>query len=96
MENLGKINKYCCASCNHAIVTRNRDSGVTPMFMKCVNGKCKKEMASQFYMVPQDLPFTHEWYAPNDAEKATLKLEVLDHVQKGGLLLRKLSLPCVS
>src|SRR5579885_3818083 len=33
---------------------------------------------------------THEWYKPEGVERATLSPDELDHVERGGLLLRKI------
>lgn len=37
-------------------------------------------------------PPTWEWYSPSDVERRTLDVGTLEHVEKGGLLLRKIDL----
>lgn len=34
---------------------------------------------------------TYEWYAPDERERRTLKPDTLDHVERGGLLLRPIA-----
>ena len=99
-EEKGKINAYICEDL-HTTITENLHEGTTPMFITC--RECEKtsrtpRMAtSRMYRVNQSLKATHEWYNPNGEE---LKQELanahplshaglLEHVGKGGLLLRK-------
>lgn len=90
-----KINKYTCNN-GHALVTRDRDEGVTPMFVPC--SKCKgktidKMARSHFYNVEGNPTPTHEWYSPGLVHRLLMKLNrhpAYPHVKMGGLLLRKI------
>ena len=88
-----KINIYACGN-GHETVTKDLHEGTTPMFIGCP--KCSQDLGqsvssySKWYDVPQDLVPTHEWYAPEEAEKKTLDEQTLEHVNLGGLLLRKI------
>lgn len=90
MEGQNKVNAYICEEL-HITVTKNVDAGVTPMFIGCP--ECKKihskhAMAtSRMYRVNQSIPHTHEWYKP--ASNEGLNHFEIEHVEQGGLLLRK-------
>lgn len=88
----GKKNVYRCESCSFEFVTVDRDTGTTPMRTRCKNpNDCKGYAQSSFYRVDQALPPTYEWYSPNQAEqKAISNPAVKQHVDMGGLLLRKI------
>jgi hypothetical protein len=86
---IGKKNQYYCVSCRRAVVTVDRDDGVTPMLIPCQFG-CKAVMHSAFYKVNQDLPATHEWYRPGEEELKNASPAMRDHVSRGGLDIRKI------
>jgi len=55
---------------------------------------CGAFMESAFYRVPQDLEPSHEWYAPGERERKRMRRKGdpnLEHVENGGLLLRRIS-----
>lgn len=96
METAGARNAYCCEKCHGQIVTVNLADGTTPFMIKCRANwpsECDGMAQSQFYNIDQTTPATWGWHRP-DAEE-TQRLESLhpgmaQHVQSGGLVLRKL------
>lgn len=86
-EQAGMVNTYVCGS-QHAVWTRNADSGTTPFIIRCPAPDCGRESRSQFYRVPQHLEASHEWYKPSDLRGLTPGER--NHVQRGGLLLRQI------
>lgn len=92
--------QYPCEGITYAI---HVDEGVTPMFLACrAEGKepedaqCTGTAVSIMYPpppVPESVieAVAWEWYMPDAEEKATLGEAMLDHVEKGGLMLRKLT-----
>lgn len=88
----GQVNVYTCPKCKGRTVTIDADDGVTPFMINCRSvGGCHEEMAeSSFYRVDQNLVPTYEWYRPVGDELAMLKGEMREHVDKGGLLLRRI------
>ncbi len=89
----GKINVYVCQKCRGRTVTIDTDDGTTPFMIKCRSaGGCHEAMAeSSFYRVNQNLIPTYEWYRPVGEELAALEGEMKEHVDKGGLCLRRIS-----
>ncbi len=92
MEKARRINVYVCPKCKGETITINAVDGLTPFLIKCRSvGGCHEEMAqSSFYRVDQNLIPTYEWYRPDQAELAGLDEGVRDHVQRGGLILRRI------
>lgn len=87
----GYVNGYTCERCWHQTVTIDRDEGVTPFLIRCTSpGPCRGMAKSAFYRVPTELGVlaTHEWYRPSVAEQRSLDAAELDHVARGGLLMR--------
>ncbi len=85
---LDRFNVYVCRSCRGHIVTRDVDKGVTPFTTSCkVTDGCPGLMQSSMYRVAQFGPETHQWFRPANA--AGLTQNTLDHVARGGLLLRE-------
>lgn len=99
-ENKNRINLYRCRG-GCATVTIDREPGVTPFTTECPVCKRMKrkigtgfyetsEAVSHCYRVSQNHTPTHEWYRPDsimglsDWEK--------EHVLKGGLLLRPITM----
>ena len=95
-----KRNAYFCKSCRKVTITVDIDEGVTPMFIRCPH--CLMGMAGSFmYHLPGcmavevvngkifPLPADFEWYKPGTIQFAMLSKEEKDHVNKGGLLMRK-------
>ncbi|WP_407155192.1 hypothetical protein [Bradyrhizobium sp. STM 3557] len=85
----GKKNIYVCEKCRGHVVTVDVDAGVTPFMIACeAVEKCSGMMKSSMYRVfDQDIGASHEWYRPSIA--TSLSGATLDHVMKGGLLLRR-------
>ena len=85
------VNAYVCDNL-HITVTKDVDRGVTPMFIGCPECKTlyKKHLmaSSRMYRVNQSAPHTHEWYRP--ASNEGLSQFEIEHVEQGGLLLRKI------
>lgn len=86
-EQSGLINQYTCNVCGETITTVNLDEGTTPAMLACrVTEGCRGNMHSAYYMVDQGLLADYEWYKPKKLPKGDMR----QHVQMGGLLLRKL------
>jgi hypothetical protein len=97
----GKLNAYVCtpsplpssiikSGCGYSITTIDRDTGVTPMFVKC--GHCGGVATSRMYRTtctPEEA--THEWFRPAselELPKGHTLESVKEHLLNGGLLLR--------
>ncbi len=97
----GKKNRYTCErDPKHVVTTVDRDAGTTPFMIACET--CKNAgfagktyrypmMVSSMYRVPQGYPATHEWYAPDKAERDRETPAVRQHIDMGGLLLREIA-----
>lgn len=89
----GKINTYTCPK-GHVTVTIDLADGTTPMMLRCKqkdnDGKhnCTEFASSGWYNVAQNLKPEYEWYKPENLKG--LNPDEKEHVQKGGLLLRKI------
>lgn len=83
----GKINVYECPD-GHQTVTIDLEDGTTPMMMNCRTPNCGKTSCSKWYRVDQNLKPEFEWFKPTDMKK--LNPAERDHVQRGGLLIRKI------
>lgn len=94
-------NGYKCESCGKVIITIDVHRGVTPFTLACrVNTAfCKGTMKSFGYPkdgVPPPEEFQQRykdrvwhWYRPNQAEFIALDFGSMDHVMRGGLLIKK-------
>ena len=98
-HNKNMLNIYTCrdkdmgsrgGGCGHAMITIDRDWGVTPFLTKC--RKCGGVAQSQGYRGTQPgmIP-THEWHRPDSLDG--LDVGSIDHVLKGGLVLREIEKP---
>lgn len=103
--NEGKINLYICdgeparpslpglpakaaePGCGAFMVTVDREPGVTPFMTSCP--ACKASATSNMYRVPQHWPADHEWYRPDQLD-ADMTPWTVEHLLKGGLILRKI------
>lgn len=85
----GKLNIYTCDTCRGHIITRDLDTGVTPFMTSChATPDCKGSMSSSFYRVAeQRTRASRVWARPIISD--LLKPDVLEHVMKGGLILRE-------
>lgn len=94
MEKQGARNSYRCEKCQGTIVTVNLADGVTPFMVKCrahwPDTSCDGMAQSGFYRIDQSTPPGWGWHRPGEAELSNLAEDVREHVQRGGLLLRKL------
>lgn len=89
-EAQNRINVYTCPH-GHKTVTINRDQGTTPFLIRCPDLTCDDMAQSCMYQCDQTLKPQFEWYRPSEAEQQSLEPEVLEHVQRGGLLKRRIS-----
>ena len=98
----GRYNVYTCPDGHHT-VTLDVDDGVTPMFLACrhdgTETGCMKRATSSCYPdgpLPEFLrekfeQFGWEWYRPSLKWARRKGPEMLDHVLRGGLDLRRRS-----
>ncbi len=88
----GARNLYQCDACGGVIVTVHKHHGVTPMFLACrATPDCRGSMASCMYLpFPELLQPTHEWYTPDADELKTFSAGMRQHVEQGGVVLRKI------
>jgi hypothetical protein len=90
-KNEGRKNLYQCErDPSHLIVTVDLEAGVTPFLIECE--RCKEEghrasMKSAMYHLHAMTVATHEWYRPDSL--AGFSRWTRDHLEKGGLILRK-------
>ena len=85
----GYINIYTCSECGYQLVTRDVDEGVTPFTTPC--DRCNGLAQSAGYRIPPFFPGVpiKQWYRPDSLDG--LSPAEIDHVTRGGLLLRKIS-----
>lgn len=92
----GRKNIYRCPDCGGETITIDVDDGTTPMFLACRAsgdiGQCRGRAVSSMYEVDPDVEPKWEWYRPSLTNAWRKGPEVLDHVERGGLLLRPISL----
>ena len=82
-------NLYTCDTCHGETVTIDTDKGVTPFMISCrVTPDCKGFMVSSFYNCHPSRVAQYEWYRPETIDG--FAPETIEHVMKGGLLLRPL------
>ena len=89
---VGRKNIYVCRECKGHIVTVDRDDGTTPFMTNCeATEGCRGTMQSSLYRVfDQTMAAGFEWYRPDSSQMKSATLHTLDHVNNGGLLLRKI------
>lgn len=95
-DNNSRRNAYVCDNrtwsegakpgCGYFIITVDREPGVTPAMLTCP--KCGNLAGSKFYKIASYLEPTHEWYRPETLDGLTPG--EIDHVENGGLLIRKI------
>lgn len=89
LEESAKTNLYVCG-CGWNVITKDVDAGVTPLMIQCE--QCGRFAKSELYRVKgeQQDQHTKEWYRPTLERvlKLRKKPEELNHVLRGGLLLR--------
>lgn len=92
MEAAFARNAYVCETCGHRTVTVNACEGVTPYLIRCRFNCCGGTAKSQLYRISQHERPTFEWYSPEAEERQKLDRHTLQHVEHGGLLLRRLEI----
>lgn len=89
----GKKNLYICDDCGHGYVTQDRDSGVTPFTMRCLNPNCRALAKSMFYACPQEMLAEVTpallWVTPSALELHGKPAAYVEHVKRGGLVARE-------
>ena len=90
----GRINQYKC-ECQQLFVTVDTDEGVTPFAVRHKSFQpgtdCEGMARSRFYSEAlQKMQATHEWFTPSALDAVKMGKQVLEHIQKGGLVLRRL------
>jgi hypothetical protein len=90
-------NVYTCPKCKGMTVTVDIDEGVTPMFLNCRasgrEGDCDGMAVSAMYPKgprPPHVPApAWEWFKPTGKDYARLSPAMKEHVDAGGLDIRK-------
>ncbi len=90
----GYKNIYTCQKCGGQTVTIDIDEGVTPFMLRCratgEEGDCDGMAQSCMYRVPANSPEPQwEWFTPRGFEYRELSPQMKEHVDKGGLVIRK-------
>jgi hypothetical protein len=91
----GFKNIYTCRKCGGKTVTIDVDEGVTPFMLGCrasgQEGDCDGIAESSFYRVADDSPEPQwEWFTPRGEEYHKLNRQMREHVDNGGLDIRKI------
>ncbi len=92
-----RVNVYVCPVCAGYTVTIDVHYGVTPFMLGCRAsgrpGDCGGMAESSFYPKgprPSHIPSpSWEWYTPLEGEYRGLNRDMREHVDKGGLMIRK-------
>jgi hypothetical protein len=93
----GEVNGWACEDCGQTTYCIHVDDGVTPFYLGCRATEGCEGMAKSMFYPSGPVPdyaldkLAFEWYMPDAEERAGLKPEVREHVEKGGLLLRELT-----
>lgn len=79
---------YTCTTCGRQVVTRLTDAGVAAMHIQCrATVGCEGTMIfDQSSRSGVELPHSHEWFRPEIS--ADMPARVVDHVKRGGLVIR--------
>ena len=89
-----RVNEFACVLCGRVVVTFDRDFGLTTTLVPCevFGGTCQGMTSSRGYDVDQDeRRATWEWFRPqtsSERRKIGRDPRVVEHVKRGGLLLR--------
>src|SRR5882724_11753926 len=92
-----RINVYVCPKCDGYTVTIDIHVGVTPFMLRCrasgKEGDCDGMAESSLYPEGPPPPWipdpSWEWFKPVGSEYRKLSRDMKEHVDKGGLDLRK-------
>lgn len=83
----GKKNKYTCKKCRGSIITIDRESGVTPMMLRCrATAGCDGTMQSAMYRNVEGEP-DFEWRQPTHRQYRKLSRDMQQHCDAGGLMI---------
>ena len=97
----GAVNAWKCDKCGQLTVARHVDEGVTPMFLACrasgdLEGCDGQAVSSGYPAAPiPDRILTRlewEWYKPGVMERMGMSLAMQDHISRGGLALRRITI----
>ena len=96
----GDVNAWKCDACGRLLVAVDVVEGVTPMTVRCRFGRCSGAMVSSFYPpdpVPSEILEAIAWECrlATRTERKRWKRDrhpMLDHVNKGGLVLDRLTM----
>lgn len=97
MNTRGEVNGWRCDRCGHHTYCVHVDDGVTPMFLGCrATAGCKGTGISIMYPpppIPQHVleAVEWEWFKPSDKAVRRMDSAMRDHIEKGGLELRRLT-----
>lgn len=97
MKNQGRINGWGCEECGEYTYVIHVDEGTTPFYLGCrATERCSGLGKSLFYPntpPPQRVKdqVKWEWYKPKRKEYNSLSKDVMDHVDRGGVLIRDLT-----
>lgn len=86
------VNGWLCDTCKAVLAARDLHPGVVPAVIdhrRFIPGSlCPGAARSLDYPRHVELHPTHEWYRPSETELLTLPGPFINHVLRGGLLLR--------
>jgi len=90
-----RVNVYTCEKCGGKTTTIDRDTGVTPFMLMCRAsgrvGDCDGYSYSCMYQPPRNHAEPEwEWYIPGRGEIKRMTQAERQHVEQGGLSLRKI------
>lgn len=88
-----RINVYTCEECGGETVTIDVHEGVTPFMLRCratgKEGDCDGAAYSCMYRVHGKPIPKWEWFKPIGSEYNKLSRDMKEHVDKGGLDIRR-------
>lgn len=94
-ENRKTIQGYRCDGCDFVLATRDAHPGYSPSVLdhaRILDSRCPGAFVS-FGYPDEDLPDGHapvfEWYRPSETELIGLSDDFINHILKGGLILRR-------
>lgn len=84
-----KINGWICERCRKVHVCIDVDSGITPFIIKCkMTQSCNGIAYSCMYRLVTNLPPQFEWYRPKPEENFEGNSALIEHINRGGLIIR--------
>lgn len=93
-DDLKRVQGYRCDTCDLVLATRDRHPGYSPRYIdhaRILATSCPGMFVSFGYpdeALPEDAAPAFEWYRPGELELLDLGDAFIDHVLKGGLILR--------